>query len=454
MAYLLRRLVYLPLSLLLLSLLCFALSRATPGDPIEQRMTAEGERASSQDPGAYLTRYRRLATELHYDLPPFYLTVTNASLPDTLYRIAPRSHRELVRRLAQQYGIWSEVQTYYRRLVQLAYHEPLADEASITLARRLLLGDDPERERQLLDRPIDPAVRPLREAYARMVRSPKPSRVLLPRLVWNGADNQYHRYLMGMLGGDFGVSFTDRRSVAGKVAGALPRTALLNGTALLLIYLLAVPLGMYMARYRGSIFDRWATLLTFLGFGIPSFWVATLLANFFTTPAFGMDYFPSMGFGDVPPGMNWWEGVRIRVSHLILPVACLTYPALAYVARHLRAAALLQLRQPYVNTARMKGLSESQVLWRHVFRNAAFPLVTLLGGLLPALLAGSVLVEQIFNLPGMGRLLYTSALARDWPVVTALVLLNGLVTVIGLWLADVGYVLLDPRLRLGKRGLQ
>ena len=454
MAYLLRRLVYLPLSLLLLSLLCFALSRATPGDPIEQRMTAEGERASSQDPGAYLTRYRRLATELHYDLPPFYLTVTNASLPDTLYRIAPRSHRELVRRLAHQYGIWSEVQTYYRRLVQLAYHEPLADEASITLARRLLLGDDPEREQQLLDRPTDPAVRPLREAYARMIRSPQPALVLLPRLVWNGTDNQYHRYLMGTLGGDFGVSITDRRSVAGKIAGALPRTALLNGTALVLIYLLAVPLGMYMARYRGSIFDRWATLLTFLGFGIPSFWVATLLANFFTTPAFGMDYFPSMGFGDVPPGTGWWEGVRIRVSHLILPVACLTYPALAYVARHLRAAALLQLRQPYVNTARMKGLSESQVLWRHVFRNAAFPLVTLLGGLLPALLAGSVLVEQIFNLPGMGRLLYTSALARDWPVVTALVLLNGLVTVIGLWLADVGYVLLDPRLRLGKRGLQ
>ncbi len=454
MGYLLRRLIYLPLSLLLLSLLCFALSRATPGDPVEQRMSAEGERGVlSQDPSAYLARYRRLAAEMHYDLPPFYLTLTNASLPDTLYRIAPRSHRQLVRRLATRYGSWPNVQNYYRAVEQLAYHRPLAAEAGITLARRLLLDRSPEQER-LLEIPAYPELTAVREAYASMVSNPQPGRVLLPRLIWNGTDNQYHRYLAGMLRGDFGVSYTDRRSVAGKIARALPRTALLNGVALFLVYLLAVPLGMYMARYAGSLFDRWATLLTFLGFGIPSFWVATLLANFFTTPAFGMDYFPSMGFGDVPPGVGWWEEVQVRASHLILPVACLTYPALAYVARHLRAAALLQLRQPYVNTARMKGLSESQVLWRHVFRNAAFPLVTLLGGLLPGLLAGSVLIEQIFNLPGMGRLLFTSALARDWPVVTALVLLNGLVTVIGLWLADVGYVLLDPRLRLGKRGLQ
>ena len=453
MGHLLRRLLYLPLSLLLLSLLCFVLIRATPGDPVEQRMTAEGERALRQDPSAYLARYRRLAAEMHYDLPPFYLTVTNASLPDTLYRITPRSHRQMVRELATRYGDWTRVQTYYRALLHLAYFQPTATEATITAARKLLIDSDAQQEQGLL-RTTDPAFDTVRTAYAAMVEQPRPGRVLRPRLVWNGTQNQYHRYLVGVVRGDFGVSYTDRRAVGGKIARALPRTALLNGMALLLVYLLAVPLGMYMARYAGSIFDRWATLLTFVGFGIPSFWVATLLANFFTTPAFGMDYFPSMGFGDVPPGTGWWEGVHIRTGHLILPVACLTYPALAYVARHLRAAALLQLRQPYVNTARMKGLSESQVLWRHVFRNAAFPLVTLLGGLLPGLLAGSVLIEQIFNLPGMGRLLFTSALARDWPVVTALVLLNGLVTVIGLWLADVGYVVLDPRLRLGKRGLQ
>ena len=102
----------------------------------------------------------------------------------------------------------------------------------------------------------------------------------------------------------------------------------------------------------------------------------------------------------------------------------------------------------------MKGLSGTQVLWRHVFRNAAFPLVTMLGGLLPALLAGSVLIEKIFNLPGMGQLLFNAANARDWPVVTAVVLLNGLLTIIGLFLADLGYALLDPRVALDKSRIQ
>ncbi|CAH1001909.1 hypothetical protein LEM8419_02823 [Neolewinella maritima] len=447
----LRRLLYLPLSLLLLSLLCFAFMQLSPGDPVEQRMAMQGTRAMSQDPAAYFTRYRRLATELGYDLPPFYLTLSNASLPDTLHRIVVATQRRTVRALAVRYGNWPATQQYYRAVLRLAYHLPGARDASITAARKLLTHSAPAfitRELAVLGGADG---RDIRAAFTALVAGASPSTTLWPRVIWHGTANQYHRYLMGLLRGELGISYTDRRPVAQKIARALPRTALLNGLALFLVYLLAVPLGMYMAYYRDSTFDRAATFLTFLGFGIPSFWVATLLANFLTTPAFGMDYFPSMGYGDVPPGAGWWMGLRITSSHLLLPVACLTYPSLAYVARHLRAAALLQLRQPYVNTALMKGMTGAQVLWRHVFRNAAFPLVTLLGGLLPALLAGSVLIEQVFNLPGMGRLLYTSALARDWPVVTALVLLNGLVTVLGLLLADIGYLLLDPRLRLEKR---
>ena len=454
MRYLLRRLVYLPLSLLLLSLLCFALTRATPGDPVAQRISAEGTATLSRDAAAYLTRYRRAAEEMGQDLPPFYLTFTNATLPDTLYRIALRSHRQTVRELATRYGDWSATQRYYRALLRLGYYSPEAAGAAVATARKLLLHGDPLTIASLLPALTGEGGSAVTRAYTDLVTQAEPHRVLYPRVYWNGGANQYHRYLTGLLRGELGTSYTDRRPVVTKIARALPRTALLNGIALLLIYLLAVPLGMYMAYYRDSAFDRVATLLTFLGFGIPSFWVATLLANFLTTPAFGMDYFPSMGFGEVAPGTDWWTAFTTRFSHLILPVICLTYPSLAYVARHLRAAALLQLRQPYVNTALMKGMAGTQVLWRHVFRNAAFPLVTLLGGLLPALLAGSVLIEQIFNLPGMGRLLYTAVLARDWPVVTALVLLNGLLTVIGLLLADVGYVLLDPRLRLGKRRQQ
>ena len=400
------------------------------------------------EPAAYERAYRRLAKRMGYDLPPFYFSVQNVSLPDTFHRIMPKARRQTVRRLAYRYGDWPSVEAYYAAIRSAA--DTATDDALLIAARRLLLKADPAYiHRQLAPVRQLPTARPILEAHAAMVRSPQRRHLLLPRLVWHGRKNQYHRYLTGILRGNLGLSYTDGRPVREKLATALPRTARLNAIALAIVYLLAVPLGLYMAYFQGSAFDRWATVLSFLAFGLPAFWVATLLANFFTTPAFGMDWFGSMGFGNVPPETSWWEALRIRFHHLALPVFCLVYPSLAYVSRHLRSAALEEIQRPYVQTAYMKGLSGGQVLWGHVFRNAAFPLVTLLGGLLPALLAGSVLIEQIFNLPGMGRLLFEAATARDWPVVLALVLVNGAFTVVGLLLADIGYALLDPRVRLG-----
>ena len=448
-AYALRKLVYLPFSLLLLSLLCFALSRATPSDPVSQQMSVEGIRPGQNDPTAYYRTYRRMAARMGYDLPPFYFTVANASLPDTLHRILPKSRRQTIRSLAARFGDWPRVQRYAAAVK--AAEDTATNPVVLATARRLLLRAEPEYiERQLSRLPDEPSGAGMRLAYRNLVRHARPSRQLLPRLTWNGKQNQYHRYMTRLLHGDLGVSYADGRPVADKLAAAIPNTALLNGITLFIVYLLAVPLGLYMAYYRHSTFDRWATLLTFLAFGLPAFWVATLLANFFTTPAYGLDWFESMGFGNVPPGSTFLEVAAIRLRHLFLPVVCLAYPSLAYVSRHLRSAAISELEKPYVRTAYMKGLHGRRVLWGHVFRNASFPLVTLLGGLLPALLAGSVLIEQIFNLPGMGQLLYDSATSRDWPVVIALVLVNGLLTVVGLLLADVGYAVLDPRVRLGQ----
>ncbi|WP_116104993.1 ABC transporter permease [Lewinella sp. IMCC34191] len=445
-----QKLLYLPLSLFLLSLVCFALSRAIPTDPVSDRMTVEGIRPGLNDPEAYERTYRRQSRRLGYDLPVFYFTLGNAALPDTLHRIIPRSRRLQIRQLALQYGNWPRVQDFYKELTRAAK----SNAGPITAAaRRILLRTDPAYISRELDRiEGDANAANLLAAYRSMISEPATQRILIPRFTWHGTRNQYHRYLTGLLSGDLGVSYTDGRPVAEKIAAAAPGTAILNGVTLFLVYLLAVPLGLYMANYRGSAFDRWTTFITFLAFGLPAFWIATLLANFFTTPAFGMNVFPStsMGYGFVPDGASWLTAFRIRAAHLLLPVFCLAYPSFAYVSRHLRSAAIEEMDRPYVRTAYMKGLSGGEVLWKHIFRNASFPLVTLLGSLLPGLLAGSVLIEQIFNLPGMGELLYRSANARDWPVIIALVLINGLLTVIGLVLADVGYTLLDPRVKLGK----
>ena len=447
--YILRRLVLLPVSLLLLAGVVFGLSRLTPGDPVADWLATDAARGAGDDPLAYERAYAAAAARRGFDRPPFYLTLTNRATPDTLYRIPLPEQRAAFRTATELTADPAATRTYWAALRDCAYADttpgPLA-----ARCRQLLVQDDPRRLRATLGELAAAGQAPaVTAAFGRAEAGAPRGRLLLPRLIWHGADNQFHRWLTGVLGGDFGVSLRDRRPVAAKLVGALRWTALLNGLALVVVYLVALPLGMYAAAYRGGWFDRLSSPLLFLLFGIPSFWVATLLTNFFTTPAFGMDFFPSMGFGDVPPGAGWWTALRIRAAHLFLPVLCLAYPAWAYVSRHLRRSALAELGKPYVATARLKGLGTGAVLWGHVFRNASFPLITLLAGVLPAMLAGSVLIERIFNLPGMGQLLYAAALGRDWPVVLAVVLLTGLLTVLGLLLADLGYALVDPRLRLG-----
>ncbi|MEL7159211.1 MAG: ABC transporter permease [Bacteroidota bacterium] len=450
--YALRRLLYLPLSLFLLSLVCFALRQLAPGDAVQNQLPDADSRLLTDDPAAYDALYQRTAAAYGYNLPVFYFTIRNGAMPDTLHRVVRPEEREMLRSLTLASGNWAEVQEYYRALRGLAYPLPprTVSVAMTATARRLLLQDDPETIRRrvfALDNsgPAKPLIHHLTQAF----RLPR-SALLGMNFSWHGTSNQYHRWLTGYLRGDFGRSNGDRRPVVDKVAPALRWTALLNGLAIFLVYLVSIPLGLYLADKPGSRTDQVVTFLLFLLFGLPSFWIATLLTNFFTTPAFGMDFFPSMGFGDVPMNASWWETFRIRTGHLFLPVLCLAYPSFAYVTRHLRRSAKHELQQAYVKTARLKGLSVRQIRWRHVFRNASFPIITMLGSLLPALLVGSVLIERIFNLPGMGQLLYNAALGSDWPVVIALVMLNGVLTAVGLLLADLTYAYADPRVRLGR----
>lgn len=446
--YVLRRLLLLPLSLFLLSLVCFGLRQITPGDPVISLMPNDEARLSNDDPAAFDLAYRRAAQTLGLDRPTFYFSAYNGALPDTLHRITRAQERAMLRTFTLRSGNWSGVQQYYQELRRLAYG--VGSDADVTpVIRRLLIQDNFENAATTLQGLSDrPETAVLRESFDRLQSRDHASSLLLPAFSWHGTDNQYHQWAGKLLSGDFGSSLVDRRPVTAKIKAAAGVTILLNGLALLLVYLISIPLGLYTAGARGSWFDRLTTVGLFILFGVPSFWLATLLTNYFTTPAFNMDFFPSMGLGELPEGASWWTILRIRASHLFLPVVCMAYPSWAYVTRHLRRSALHELNQAYIKTARLKGLSRSTILWRHVLRNASFPIITLLGGIFPALLAGSVLIERIFNLPGMGQLLYTSAIERDWPVVITLVLLNGILTAIGLLIADLGYRLADPRIRL------
>jgi len=271
-----------------------------------------------------------------------------------------------------------------------------------------------------------------------------PNKLLIPSINWYGLNNQYHFWITNFLSGNFGISRRDYNPVVDKIKYQLPWTLYINIPAIIIVYLIAVPLGIYTAVYRDSKFDKIITTTLLLLYSLPVFWIGTMLVNFFTTPEYGMKWFPSIL-------LNGNELTWENATKLILPIFCATYGALAFMTRQMRSSMLNTLQQDYIRTAKAKGLSEKVVIWKHAFRNSLFPLITIFGSVLPAAFAGSVIVEQIFNINGMGLLLLDSIRNQDWPVVYAILMIAAILTMVGLLIADILYVIADPRVRLGKK---
>jgi peptide/nickel transport system permease protein len=258
---------------------------------------------------------------------------------------------------------------------------------------------------------------------------------------------QYIRWVGKLAVLDLGVSFsTDRRPVADKILERLPITILLNVLSMLLIFIVAIPLGVLSAVRQDSLFDRVAGVIVFIGFAVPTFWLALLLMILFGVqlgwlPVSGIR---SLNYEYLPPGMALWD----LIKHLILPVLLAAFGGLAGLSRYMRANMLEVIRQDYILTARAKGLSERAVIYRHALRNALLPVITILGLSVPGLIGGSVIFETIFAIPGMGQLFYMAVMARDYPVVMGILFIGAVLTLIGNLIADVFYALADPRIRV------
>ncbi|MCE5335465.1 MAG: ABC transporter permease [Desulfobacteraceae bacterium] len=247
---------------------------------------------------------------------------------------------------------------------------------------------------------------------------------------------------------DFGTSYKDHRGVWDKIAERLPITIQLNVISIFLVYLIAIPCGIYSATHPGTLSDKVMTLGFFFLYSLPNFWVAVLLIMLFGGGDF-WDFFPVYGISSVSSeNMSWLPWLADRAWHLILPVVCLTYGGLSYLSRLTRADMLEVIREDYVRTARAKGLSERVVIYKHAFRNALLPIVTLLAFLLPSMFGGSVIIESVFSIPGMGQLGFEAVLSRDYPVIMAITTISAFLTLIGLLISDLLYAVLDPRIKL------
>ena len=259
---------------------------------------------------------------------------------------------------------------------------------------------------------------------------------------------QYGDWLTRLARLDFGRSFSpDRRPVWDKIKERIGITLSLNLMSLIIILGVSIPIGVIAAYRAHSWFDKATTLFVFFGFAMPTFWLALLLIMFFGVY---LDWLPISGLTSLNFGQfSFWQKVEDLGAHVTLPVLVAAFGGLAGMSRYMRSNMLEVIRQDYITTARAKGLPERVVIFKHALRNALLPVITILGLSVPGLIGGSVIFESIFAIPGMGQLFYGAVMARDYPLVMGELVIGAVLTLVGNMLADVGYALVDPRIRTG-----
>ena len=257
---------------------------------------------------------------------------------------------------------------------------------------------------------------------------------------------QYVKWLGQIVQLNFGESFKHHRPVIELIKERLPITISLNLIAFTIIYIVAIPLGVTTALNHKGWFDRGSSLVLFILWSLPTMWAGQMMIGYLCSPEH-FSWFPPSGLSsnnaDTLPFFPW---LLDRLWHIILPVTCMTYGGFAYLTKLLRAGMLDNLRMDYIRTAKAKGLPTRIVIFRHAFRNSIIPLITIMAAILPAMFGGSLIIEKIFTIPGMGLLAFEAVTTRDYNVIMAVATIAGILNLTGLLFADIAYALVDPRI--------
>ncbi len=256
---------------------------------------------------------------------------------------------------------------------------------------------------------------------------------------------QYGYWLKGILRGDFGYSYTYARPVLDVILERLPATLLLSCSALVLILLITLPLGIVSGAKKDSIWDHVVMIGSFIGMSLPTFWLGLMLILLFSLK---LNLFPTSGFLD--PSLataSLFKKAGNIFHHMALPLATIVIGDIASLTRYHRFGIIGILSQDYILAAKARGLSEYRLLFKHAFKNAALPLVTILGLSLPSLIAGSFVIEYIFSWPGLGQMGLAAVFARDYPVLMGTLLFSSILIIFGNLLADLSYSMIDPRIK-------
>lgn len=486
-------------------------SPGDPVEILSQSSTAQGGASSSY--AATKQFKDSVRVKLGLDLPLFYFSLNTKSDCDTLYKILDKQDQYTFHRLSRKFGDWHSVAVYYKKLDLLNNSYAKINIDSIVAANTNYIDTTTElitlnlktgekmNERRLLNsakkchpckteieekissainisqtfkKVYDPAfivqkidtllaltssvnylsnqdkiTKEIKSEIATLIKSSNQTANYLPQFTWYGNTNQYHKWLVNLMHGDFGYSYTDTRPVAEKIWQKFSRSLILVLLSILLAYLVSIPIGIYSAKNRGSFFDGFSSVILFILFSVPTFFFGTILLYFFSNPQY-FSWFPESGYCDPENYDNTWsifQKIYYTFPYMVLPLLTYTYASFAFLSRIIRSSTLEILNQDFVRTARAKGLSENKIIWKHVFRNALLPIITTFVNVFPAAIGGSVIIETIFTYDGMGIAGYEAIGSKDIPMIVSIFTLAGFMSMIAYFIADIMYAMVDPRIK-------
>lgn len=483
--YIARRiLIFIP-TLIVITLLGFIISVNAPGDPVERMVVAaqSGGEVGSQTINQ-IEQKKFWRQKLGLDLPVFYFSLTSLSRPDTLYKIYDKSEKEALDRLISKYGNWAEIQDYYKALNgfylsqvafvidtnQLKLHDKNAVVETVNQIKFEVTGLKASYEENIIEAKFN-KVNLLLSYYPFLAKFQQPFNLIeykylaikktkttwknyIPKLNFY-EKNQYHRWLFGdrefskgLIRGDFGTSYVTKQPISEVIFSKIGWSLFFAMLSVVLAYLVSIPVGVKAAANRGSRFDKTSSIILFMLYSMPSFWLATLLLMTFSNPDI-LHWFPASGVKPAlgyPEGAGLFEKIRISLPYIVLPAICYTYSSFAFLSRTMRVSMIETVGQDYIRTARAKGLTEKTVIWKHALRNSLLPIITVFANIFPMAIGGSVILESIFTIPGMGSEAIFAIQSNNYPMIIAVLTITGFLTLVGYLISDILYAIVDPRI--------
>ena len=461
LTYLFKRISTLFLSLWIISVCLFFLQKNASVDLVMLQNKARSNGSFYLHPLAAEKVYRAEAVRLNFDKPLFYFFMQPVMFPDTFYKVQYPEAIKIQKKLLLKTGDWALVQTYFQSLT--AFYEKvaktengalsifwkqqlqeMATTSDLSALKSACKVSDEMRE------PFSVEIRKIEALLDRLSNQTPSFFAWLPSPAWNGLDNQFHSWFSKIIHGDIGISSRDGRPVSDKLKEAIPWTLWVNGLAILLAYIFAMPVGILMAILPKSKWLGWINNILLALYALPAFWVGSLLLFQATLPEYGFSFFSISGWSNLQKEGGFLGQPIPFLLQLSLPVFCMAYGLAAYLTSYMQSTFSKVLNEPYMLFAKTKGISKARLYFIHALPNALLPQIVFVAGIVPALITGSVVIEVIFNVPGMGRLFIDSMLSQDFTTVYSFVLLVSVLTAVGLIISDILLVFTDPRIRLTK----